>query len=112
MAEQEEEDAAVHERVDAEVQGAVAAVRAAAEARTAAAEAAAEELRAKLAAVERKSAGLAADLSAWEAAVAERDAELRSLQVLLLTSHSHCAFPWSVVATFSRGHKTRFQDEV
>lgn len=74
VAEQDEEDDKLRWRVDAEVQAAVAEVRQATESSSA-------ELRAKLLAAEHRAQGLRTDLATWEAAVAERDAELRNLQV-------------------------------
>ena len=56
-------------------------MRAAAEARQQAAEAREAKLRSTLAAAEEQAQRLRSELSAWEAAVAERDAELRNLQV-------------------------------
>ena len=81
VAEQDEEDDKLRWRVDAEVQAAVAEVRASADAKERRADSAVSELRTKLNTAEQRVQRLTADLEAWEAAVAERDAELRNLQV-------------------------------
>ena len=80
VSEQDAEDDKLQWKVEAEVR---AATKAAAAAKKAA-EASKQALRERLEASEKRGAGLESNLKAWEAAVAERDTEIRNLQVRVL----------------------------
>ena len=77
VSEQDAEDDKMQWKVEAEVRAATKAAAAAKEA----AEAREQALRQKLEASENQCAGLESNLTAWEAAVAERDTEICNLQV-------------------------------
>lgn len=77
VTEQEDEEEKIRWRVDAELQS---ALRLAASEQEAAGSAVVS-LKGKLQDAEARIQGLQTDLSAWETAVSERDAELQNLQV-------------------------------